>query len=715
MPHRPFPPVWPALFASLLLAACTVEDPIATNHVPIPSFEEFEASVAIFPPTGAYLVEGDIQIRSRAALEAYYQRIYQNGALTVDQHGGADNLWSDTDKRQLTYCVSSSHFTASSGDYSYANVVADLAEALGDWEAVADVQFHHISSEDGNCNASNNNVMFDVRSFSEPMSNGTITVGSAFFPDEGRSDRTIWINDQANYNNLVGSFMGMLRHEVGHVLGFRHEHIRKNGCTESAAWRDVTEYNQSSVMHYVMTSCNGDGDSNNSLTTKDKDGAASLYGPAGGVLMLEGATNWGSGADANAIAFGDVDGDGRDEIGVARDHSSNARYFIYDDAYAGFAILYEGGNTWGSKAEATAIAFGDIDGDGRDEFIVGRDFDDNDRYWIHDDANANFAILKQDGDGWPSDAHVTDVAMGDVDGDGRDEIAIARYSKSTTDTAHYWILDDGNANFAVLRTGGTGWGDSNAYASAVAFGDVDNDGRDEFAVGRYASSNERFWVLEDKNSNFAVIHSGGTGWNADAYVTDLAFGNVDSDGREELGVTRYYTQNKRYYVYDDENANFNLLEGAGGSWDANAFASAIAFGDVDRDGIDEVAIGVDHGSGTRYFVLDDDNAGYTRLINGGVSWNDKVRALAFGNVDNDADAELAVAGEIGNSVRWVVANHDDICRTQAIGGSGFCTEDCPCVKYQGDCDNDLECEDGTACNYNIGADFGLDSSDDVCM
>ena len=46
------------------------------------------------------------------------------------------------------------------------------------------------------------------------------------------------------------------RHELGHILGFRHEHIRSeanSSCDEGGAFRAVTDYDQASVMHYLQS------------------------------------------------------------------------------------------------------------------------------------------------------------------------------------------------------------------------------------------------------------------------------------------------------------------------------------------------------------------------------------------------------------------------------------------------------------------------------
>jgi hypothetical protein len=76
--------------------------------------------------------------------------------------------------------------------------------------------------------------------------------------------------------------VGILRHELGHTLGWRHEHTRPESgtCFEDNDWRPLTDYDRFSVMHYPQ--CNGGGDWSLKLTHMDKNGAACVYGAAPG-------------------------------------------------------------------------------------------------------------------------------------------------------------------------------------------------------------------------------------------------------------------------------------------------------------------------------------------------------------------------------------------------------------------------------------------------
>ncbi len=370
--------------------------------------------------------------------------------------------------------------------------------------------------------------------------------------------------------------------------------------------------------------------------------------------LLNGGASWGEGRFPTGIAFGDVDGDGKKEVGFGRMANENDRFWIKDDASAHFANLLTTGNGWG--AEVTGVAFGDVDGDGRDEVGIARRTSESDTIRILDDSSSRFAPLFTLGQNWGEDRYATSIAFGDVDGDGRKEIGITR---NAGPNARFYVLDDARNRFAQLHAGGGDWSES-ASATSIAFGDVDGDGKDEVGVGRKFDEHERFRILDDATHNFAVLHTGGENWGGAAYTTCIAFGDVDGDGKKEVGIARKASGNARYYVLDDAAHQFAALKTGGEGWGEDNYATWIAFGDVDNDGRDEVGVARHANTSTRYWILNDATRGFASVHSSGDDWKpgEYATCIAFGDTNGDGKAEVGVTRKADSGRRlWVLEDY----------------------------------------------------------
>ena len=308
-------------------------------------------------------------------------------------------------------------------------------------------------------------------------------------------------------------------------------------------------------------------------------------------------------------------------------------HFILQDE--SFCIM---GTNCNRNTSVTSALTVDLNGDGIDDFFGGETLLLSNNGKLEDKSSTLPAsVFFNDEVGGDLGAFAHDVANGDVDNDGDQDIFFPLFARNsgtdwgnghTVNNIEPWVMliNDGTGNFVANRNFPIYNNENSTWATTAVIADFDNDGYGDVAVGwQRAGKAQNNIASSPENSAGAVFYNNGNNdWRNDIVplpanyfgaiggAIDMEAFDVDGDGNVDIimGVTptigdsRYYVGNMIQIFKNNGNktwtditstANPNTKYANGNPADANVWKGQmfITIVDFDKDGdLDIVSSGV---------------------------------------------------------------------------------------------------------------------------
>src|SRR6266566_57687 len=349
---------------------------------------------------------------------------------------------------------------------------------------------------------------------------------------------------------------------------------------------------------------------------------------------------YGVGLNPQSIAMGDFNGDGKLDLAVANAGSTTLSLLLGngDGTFQPARFVDAGGTA------PVSVAVGDFNHDGKLDLAVATY--GNIDHQTNATAGNTIAILLGNGDGTfqPAQTFTTGtgpffVTVGDFNGDGKPDLAVANYGPNTQRrTTISVLMGNGDGTFQPAQTFGVGTG-----PTWMALGDFNRDGKQDLVVLNQVSNSVSVLLGNGDGTfqpaqNFAV---GSGPWS-------VTVGDFNGDGIQDLAAANEFGSNVSVLL-----GNGDGTFQTGRLFAADQAALAVSVGDFNGDGKLDLAVG-NLGTTTVSVLQGNGDGTFQAAQNFGSGLGPAFMAVADFNGDGKPD--LAVANYYSPTISVLINN-----------------------------------------------------------
>src|ERR1041384_1604031 len=310
---------------------------------------------------------------------------------------------------------------------------------------------------------------------------------------------------------------------------------------------------------------NGDGKHDFAVANWGSNNVTVLMGNGSGGFSSASGSPFSVGSHPNSVAVGDFNRDGNQDLAIANSGSANVSVLLGDGS-GGFSPAGGSPISVGLTPESVAIA--DFNGDGKLDLATANWNTNNVTVLL---GNGSGGFSPATGSPFGAGTNPASVAVGDFNVDGKSDLTIANWNSNNVTV----LLGDGSGGFAPAAgspfAGGTN-------PNSVAVGDLNGDGKLDLATANYLTNNATV-LLGNGSGGFSP--AAGSPFSVGTHPWSVSMGDFNGDGALDLTTTNLVTDNVSLLL---GNGSGSFSAAAGSPFAVGLDSYSVAIGDFNADG-----------------------------------------------------------------------------------------------------------------------------------
>jgi len=378
---------------------------------------------------------------------------------------------------------------------------------------------------------------------------------------------------------------------------------------------------------------NGDGKPDLAVTGSYGNSVTILLGDGTGGFTPAPGSPFGAGSGPGPAVVGDFNGDGKPDLAIV-DFNDDTVTLLLGDGTGWF--ITAPGNPFKAGANLRAFAVADFNGDGKSDLAIPNYLDQTVTVLLGGSPTTMPLFTTPQGNPFPAEINPFSVAIGDFNGDGSLDLAIAGQYNVTAS------MGNGKGGFTASSGGLL---DPEIFPLSIAVGDFNGDGNPDLVIADDTALSKNVRVLLG-NGRGGFTAAPGKPFVVGRSPGSVAVGDFNADGNLDLAVADS----------DDNNVTVLLGDGTGGfsaasgsPFPAGSDPQSVVVGDFNGDGKPDLAI-ANGGSSNVTVLLGNGTGGFAAAPGSPVPVGSGPRSLAVGDFNGDGKLDLAVANYNDNTV-----------------------------------------------------------------